>query len=99
MLGILGLPLFQIPFGDDVEEGILLSALLPPPTAPPPNPTIYTLNPHSDFSLSYLGGGWVGVERREKALHELGLKIVRFRNDEVVKDLSAVVEKIRKQLS
>jgi len=37
--------------------------------------------------------------RREKALRELGLKIVRFRNDEVVKDLSAVVEKIRRQIS
>ena len=36
--------------------------------------------------------------RREKALRELGLKIVRFRNDEVVRDLSAVVEKIRKQI-
>ena len=33
--------------------------------------------------------------RREKTLHELGLKIVRFRNDEVVKDLSAVVGEIR----
>ena len=36
--------------------------------------------------------------RREKALRELGLQIVRFRNDEVVRDLSAVVEKIRKQI-
>ena len=36
--------------------------------------------------------------RREKALRELGLRIVRFRNDEVLKDLSAVVEKIRKQI-
>ena len=46
--------------------------------------------------------------RREKAMRELGLKtcaddwkecrsIVRFRNDEVLKDLSAVVEKIREQ--
>lgn len=37
--------------------------------------------------------------RREKALRELGLKIVRFRNDEVLKNLSAVVEKIRELIS
>ena len=43
----------------------------------------------------------MGVERREKALRELGLSIVRFRNDDVVKDAkrSAVIEKIRKQIS
>ena len=35
-------------------------------------------------------------ERREKVLRELGLRIVRFRNDEVVKSLSAVVGKIKK---
>src|SRR6185436_5719963 len=29
--------------------------------------------------------------RREKVLRELGLKLVRFRNDEVVRDLSTVV--------
>lgn len=29
--------------------------------------------------------------RREKVLSELGLRIVRFKNDEVLKDLSAVV--------
>jgi very-short-patch-repair endonuclease len=34
--------------------------------------------------------------RREKTLHEIGLRIVRFRNDEVVRELSAVVERIRK---
>jgi very-short-patch-repair endonuclease len=34
--------------------------------------------------------------RREKVLSEMGLRIVRFRNEEVVKDLSAVVGKIRK---
>ena len=34
-------------------------------------------------------------ERREKVLSSLGLKIVRFQNDEVVKSLSAVVGKIR----
>ena len=33
--------------------------------------------------------------RREKALHEMGLRIVRFKNDEVVKNLSVVVGKIR----
>ena len=35
--------------------------------------------------------------RREKALHELGLRVVRFRNDNVMKDAeqSAVVEKIK----
>jgi very-short-patch-repair endonuclease len=33
--------------------------------------------------------------RREKALREMGLRIVRFGNDEVVWDLSAVVRKIR----
>jgi very-short-patch-repair endonuclease len=34
-------------------------------------------------------------ERREKVLSELGLRIVRFGNDEVGKNLSAVVGKIR----
>ena len=33
--------------------------------------------------------------RREKALHELGLRIVRFGNDDVLKDLSTVVVRIR----
>jgi very-short-patch-repair endonuclease len=33
--------------------------------------------------------------RREKVLSALGLKIVRFRNDEVVRELSAVVGKIK----
>ena len=33
--------------------------------------------------------------RREKVLNEMGLRIVRFRNDEVVKDLSTVVWKIK----
>ena len=37
--------------------------------------------------------------RREKALHELGLRIIRFRNDDVLKNLSIVVENIRKQIS
>jgi very-short-patch-repair endonuclease len=32
--------------------------------------------------------------RREKVLSELGLRVIRFRNDEVVKNLSAVVGKI-----
>jgi very-short-patch-repair endonuclease len=33
--------------------------------------------------------------RREKALSALGLRIARFRNDEVVRELSAVVGRIR----
>jgi very-short-patch-repair endonuclease len=33
--------------------------------------------------------------RREKAWREMGLRIVRFRNDEVVKNLSAVVGRIK----
>ena len=33
--------------------------------------------------------------RREKALSELGLRVVRFRNDEVTKNLLVVVEKIK----
>jgi len=37
-------------------------------------------------------------ERREKVLSEMGLKIVRFRNDEVMRGLSAVVGKIREML-
>ena len=34
-------------------------------------------------------------ERREKVLSALGLRIVRFGNDEVIRELSAVVGKIR----
>ena len=34
-------------------------------------------------------------ERREKVLSALGLRVVRFRNDEVVRDVSAVVGRIR----
>lgn len=37
-------------------------------------------------------------ERREKALRELGLRIVRFRNDEVGRDVSAVVGRIREAI-
>jgi very-short-patch-repair endonuclease len=33
--------------------------------------------------------------RREKVLSALGLRIVRFRNDEVVRDVSAVVGKVK----
>ena len=33
--------------------------------------------------------------RREKALSELGLRVVRFRNDEVTRDISGVVERIK----
>ena len=37
--------------------------------------------------------------RRERALRELGLRIVRFRNDEVEKNLSNVLERIRELIS
>lgn len=37
-------------------------------------------------------------EWREKVLSEVGLRIVRFRNDEVMKNLSAVVGRIRSML-
>jgi very-short-patch-repair endonuclease len=33
--------------------------------------------------------------RREKALRDMGLRIVRFRNDEILKNLSRVVERIK----
>jgi leucyl-tRNA synthetase len=33
--------------------------------------------------------------RRERVLSEMGLRIVRFRNEEVMKSLSAVLGKIR----
>ena len=33
--------------------------------------------------------------RREKALSALGLRVIRFRNDEVARDLSGVVERIK----
>ena len=36
--------------------------------------------------------------RREKVLSEMGLRIVRFRNDEVMRDLSAVVGKIHRRV-
>ncbi|MBK6792823.1 MAG: DUF559 domain-containing protein [Anaerolineales bacterium] len=34
-------------------------------------------------------------ERREKVLSKIGLRVVRFNNDEVVRSLSAVVGKIK----
>ena len=37
-------------------------------------------------------------ERREKVLSALGLRIVRFGNDEVIRELSAVVGRIRTQV-
>ena len=37
--------------------------------------------------------------RQEKVLSEMGLRTVRFKNDEVVMNLSAVVEKIKEQLN
>jgi very-short-patch-repair endonuclease len=36
--------------------------------------------------------------RREKVLSALGLRVVRFRNDEVVRERSAVVGRIREQI-
>ena len=33
--------------------------------------------------------------RREKVLREMGLRIIRFKNDEVVRDLSVVVGRIK----
>jgi len=38
-------------------------------------------------------------ERREKVLSELGLRIVRFQNNEVMKELSRVMGKIRELIS
>ena len=37
--------------------------------------------------------------RREKALRELGLRVLRFRNDEVLKNLSGVMECVKKLLN
>jgi len=37
--------------------------------------------------------------RREKALSELGLRVVRFRNDEVMRNVSAVVRKIKESVT
>ena len=37
--------------------------------------------------------------RREKVLSEMGLRVVRFGNDEVERELSAVVGKIREFVS
>lgn len=36
--------------------------------------------------------------RREKVLMEIGLRIVRFRNDEILKDLSIVLVRIKENL-
>jgi len=38
-------------------------------------------------------------ERREKVLSALGLRVVRFQNDEVLKKLMEVVTKIREIIS
>jgi very-short-patch-repair endonuclease len=40
-----------------------------------------------------------GDARREKVLKEVGLRIVRFQNKEVTKDLPSVVESIRSLIS
>lgn len=37
-------------------------------------------------------------ERREKVLSEMGLRIVRFRNDEVMRSLSAVAGRVREYI-
>jgi very-short-patch-repair endonuclease len=37
--------------------------------------------------------------KRDKALDEMGLRIVRFKNEEVVRNLPAVLEKIRGSIS
>jgi very-short-patch-repair endonuclease len=37
-------------------------------------------------------------ERREKVLREMGLRVVRFGNDEVVRGLSTVVERIQESI-
>ena len=36
--------------------------------------------------------------RRERVLTDLGLRIVRFRNEDILKDLSMVLEKIKESL-
>jgi very-short-patch-repair endonuclease len=38
-------------------------------------------------------------ERREKVLSEMGLRVVRFRNDEVISNPSAVVGKIKEMIA
>ncbi|MBI5298229.1 MAG: endonuclease domain-containing protein [Chloroflexi bacterium] len=38
-------------------------------------------------------------ERREKVLSALGLKIIRFRNDEVMMNLSTVMGKVKEMIS
>ena len=37
-------------------------------------------------------------ERRERVLNEMGLRVVRFGNDEVVRNLSTVVGKIQETI-
>ena len=37
--------------------------------------------------------------RREQVLSKLGLKVVRFRNDKIVRELSMVVGRIKEQIS
>ena len=39
-----------------------------------------------------------GDAKRDKALSELGLKIVRFRNEEILKDLTIVLGRIKEKL-
>ncbi len=40
----------------------------------------------------------MGVERREGVLSALGLRVVRFQNDEVMRDVSSVVERIKESI-
>ena len=66
VIGVMTCPFAKHPCGAPKGDGILLSAFLPPPpTAPPPNPTIEIWNPHAGFGLSYLGEAGGGeFERR-----------------------------------
>jgi len=38
-------------------------------------------------------------ERREKVLTEMGLRVIRFGNDEVMRSLSAMVGRIKEMIS
>ncbi len=40
----------------------------------------------------------MGVERRERVLSALGLRVVRFRNDEVMRDVSSMAERIKESI-
>ena len=72
-----------------------------------------TFDPYSDFTLLDLGeAGWGPIEvdgdihdlqqeedaRRDVVLRKMGLRIVRFKNDEVVKNLPMVLRTTRELL-